>query len=156
MRSDKYSDMPKSQKYRKYELPPFLKKEKFDQEKYEKWLRRKAAAHVRRDRLRNKSIIKPEDYLIKIHQAVVDSRGLDYLTNEKLDWSLISKYDNDESKKQKGAYKEKFALLPSVDHNKDDAGNLEFRICAWRTNDAKNDLSINDFKKLCRLVLSND
>jgi len=51
------------------------------------------------------------------------------------------------------AHKARFALLPTVDHVR--AGDTEaaFRICAWRTNDAKGDLSPDDFIKLCIRVL---
>jgi hypothetical protein len=71
-----------------------------------------------------------------------------------LRWDLISKYTNDESKAGKRAYKRTFADLPSVDHVGDGLGAPDFRICAWRTNDAKTDLSHEEFVSLCRAVVA--
>jgi len=51
------------------------------------------------------------------------------------------------------AYKLGLALLPTVDHVSASATQASFKICAWRTNDAKNDLSVPDFVALCRRVL---
>lgn len=124
-------------------------------EAYERWLGRKAIAHMKRDRARGHDAGKVTRSLYKeaIHAAVLVSGGLDAYTGEKLRWDLISTYDNDESRLGRHSYKAQFALLPSVDHV--DAGSTEasFRICAWRTNDAKNDLSAADFIDLCRRVV---
>jgi hypothetical protein len=43
--------------------------------------------------------------------------------------------------------------LPTVDHVNDGLGPADFRICAWRTNDAKNDQSLDEFVALCRRVI---
>jgi hypothetical protein len=51
-------------------------------------------------------------------------------------------------------YKARFALLPSVDHVADGTGPADFRMCAWRTNDAKSDLSYQEFLDLCRKVVT--
>jgi elongation factor Tu len=51
-------------------------------------------------------------------------------------------------------YKAGFALLPTVDHVTNTTDGYDFVICGWRTNDAKNDLSLLDFLGLCRLVLN--
>jgi len=45
-------------------------------------------------------------------------------------------------------------MLPSVDHIGDGKGPADFKICAWRTNDAKNDLSYDEFLELCRKVIA--
>ena len=45
-------------------------------------------------------------------------------------------------------------MLPSVDHVGDGKGAANFKICAWRTNDAKNDLSYEEFLELCRKVIA--
>ena len=84
------------------------------------------------------------------------SDGKDAYTGELLDWMLISTYDNDESKIGRHTYKAKFASLPTVDHVDASATEASFKICAWRTNDAKNDLSFDDFLELCRKVLEHD
>ena len=83
------------------------------QESYERWLLRKAAVHVKRDRKRGHTCAGAA-YRNAIHEAVVLSGGNDAYTGEKLDWSLISTYDNDASKTGRHAYKAGFALLPTV------------------------------------------
>lgn len=80
--------------------------------------------------------------------------GKDSYTGEELEWSKISTYDNRRARSGGREYKAQFAMMPTVDHYKDRSGELNFRICAWRTNDAKSDLSYDDFVDLCRLVLA--
>lgn len=75
------------------------------------------------------------------------------ITHEELKWELISQWDNEKSKAGGREYKATFALLPSIDHVDDGTGAANFRICAWRTNDAKSDLSLEDFVVLCRKVV---
>ena len=137
---------------KKFAHPDFLA-EVVSQEAYEYWLHRKAQAHVRRDRGRNNTTATVASYKAAIHQAVCVSLGQDAYTNETLACGLLSTYDNDESKEQGRAYKARFALLPTVDHVGDGTGSAEFRICAWRTNDAKNDLPLGEFVELCRKVV---
>ena len=120
---------------------------------YARWLQRKAVAHVRRDRARGRSC-SVSDYKFAIHQAVVDSNGLDAYTGEMLDWHLLSRYRNEESREGRHVYRREFALLPSVDHEIASEASSRFRICAWRTNDAKNDLSPAAFIALCQRVLT--
>ena len=88
-----------------------------------------------------------------IHRAVESSAGKDWYTGEGLAWELINTYDNAHSKLHRGVYKTDFALLPTVDHVSTNGDNYEFVICAWRTNDAKSDLSLDDFLSLCRKVI---
>lgn len=137
---------------KRYQLPSFLLGQ-VTQEVYERWLRRKAQAHVKRDRRRGNDIAIGEVYRIAIHTAILESNGRDAYTGEELDWSLISKYDNDESQKNGRHYKHGFALLPTVDHVGDGLGPADFKICSWRTNDAKNDLETSEFLALCQTVL---
>jgi len=73
-----------------------------------------------------------------------------------LNWSLISTYDNAASKHGRHQYKAGFALLPTVDHVEASSKKASFKLCAWRTNDAKNDLSHPDFVALCRRVLEHE
>lgn len=140
---------------RKHTMPPFLAGVTTE-DAYEHWLGRKASAHVKRDRARGRTgdWVTRSLYKEAIHAAVVLSGGRDAYTGEELDWHLISKYDNDESKLGRHAYKAQFALLPSVDHLDAGASEASFRICAWRTNDAKNDLTTADFVELCRRVIA--
>jgi hypothetical protein len=140
---------------RKYQLPRFLEGV-ITQAHYERWLHRKAMAHVKRDRKRGSEDATNEQYKLAIHRAVENSQGRDAYTNEPLDWTLLSAYDNDESKEQRIGYKKKFALLQSVDHLGSQTGPIEFKICGWRTNDAKNDLTYQEFVDLCRKVIDAD
>ncbi|MCU1136993.1 hypothetical protein [Stenotrophomonas maltophilia] len=136
---------------KKYALPAFLESIVTD-DAYERWLFRKAQAHVKRDRLRGHTCT-GSGYRSAIHAAVILSNGLDAYTGEKLNWALISTYDNDASKEGRHEYKAGLALLPTVDHVNADATAASFKICGWRTNDAKHDLSVDAFLDLCRSVL---
>ena len=137
---------------KKHAMPSFLEGV-VKPEAYERWLIRKAAAHVKRDRKRGHECT-CSAYRAAIHQAVVRSGGKDAYTGEKLDWHLISKYNNEDSEIGRHAYKAGFALLPSVDHVEVEATETSFKICAWCTNDAKNDLSLESFLDLCQKVLA--
>jgi hypothetical protein len=138
---------------RLFELPPFLE-DTVSREAYVRWLQRKAAAHLKRDRKRGNRSASASAYKRAIHNAVCVSGGRDSYTGEKLDWHLISTYRNDESKQGRREYKAKFGLLPTVDHVGDGTGPADFKICAWRTNDAKGDLSLDEFVALCERVLA--
>lgn len=136
----------------KHEFPPFLNGV-VTPAKYELWLGRKATAHVRRDRKRRYSKAKRSLYKEAIHAAVRKSKWHDTYTGEKLDWKLISTYNNKDAKAGGHAYKAKFALLPTVDHVDAGATEASFVICGWRTNDAKHDLSLPEFLNLCEKAL---
>lgn len=138
---------------KKYALPVFLSGD-VSQEIYERWLERKAQAHVKRDRRRGNTSASGASYREAIHRAVVESGGIDAYTGEKLQWNLISQYDNDESKRNGRHYKKSFALLPTVDHVGDGTGPANFKICSWRINDAKNDLDLAEFISVCQAVLA--
>jgi hypothetical protein len=137
---------------KKYALPSFLSGQ-VSQEIYERWLRHKAQAHVKRDRRRGNQTAIGETYRVAIHAAVVESDGRDAYTGEKLDWSLISHYDNNASQEEGRHYKARFALLPTLDHVGDGTGAADFKICSWRTNDAKHDLEMPAFLAVCQVVL---
>ncbi len=136
-----------------FELPTFLDGV-ISREAYVRWLQRKAATHVRRDRKRGNRSATVSEYKRVIHSSVCASRGRDDYTGEQLDWHLISTYNNEESKQGRRSYKAKLALLPTVDHLGDGTGPADFKICAWRTNDAKGDLTFEEFLVLCRKVLA--
>ncbi len=138
---------------RKYQLTKKLAK-LLNQKTYEHWLYRKARTHLRRDRARGNKNATGKEYRVAIHEAVCESKGRDAYTGEKLDWSLLSKYNNADSKKLGREYKHQFAMLPSVDHVGDGLGKTDFKICSWRTNDAKNDLSYKEFVKLCKKIVN--
>jgi hypothetical protein len=140
---------------RKYGLPPGLARV-IDRQRYERWLRRKAAAHRKRDGKRWKRwgpVASAATYRRAIHAAVLNNPLRDPYTGERLDWSLVSTWDNDDAERDGRVYKARFARMPSVDHVGDHTHPLEFVICCFRTNDAKNDLSSGDFLALCRAVV---
>lgn len=142
----------KTRKLRKYTIPAFLLAA-VAQAVYERWLHRKAVAHVRRDRKRGNQAALNEAYKWAIHNAVCQSGGNDAYTGEALHWHLISKYNNQASSQGRRQYKAGFALLPTVDHVGDGLGVANFKICGWRTNDSKNDLSLEEFIDLCHKVI---
>lgn len=138
---------------KRYALPDFLQG-RVEESAYIRWLRRKAAAHVKRDRKRCGHEITGEEYRLLIHESVKRSAGRDHYTGEELHWDLLSTYCNETSKAQRSVYKATMALLPTVDHVPGADGKYDFVICAWRTNDAKNDLSHDEFIALCRRVIA--
>lgn len=137
---------------RKYPLPDVLKG-KCSQEDYTHWLYSKAAAHVRRDTQRGNPVATKIIYRDAIHRAVCQGGDKDAYTGRLLRWDLIRKYDNEKSKIGKRAYKKEFAGLPTVDHVGDGTSHPDFKICSWRTNDCKNDLTLEELMEVCRDVL---
>ena len=123
-----------------------------NQQKYSRWLHRKAMAHVRRDRRREVTCT-VERYKGEIHAAVCASEGRDYYTGEQLDWTLLSTWDNNAAKSGRVQYKKSLALLPTVDHTFDEAGQPKFVICSWYVNDVKSDLTLAEFYRLCERIL---
>ena len=88
-----------------------------------------------------------------MQQAVIESDGLDAYTGLPLRWDLISKYDNGKAQEGKHVYKKSFSDLPTVDHLNDNRGELRFKICSWKVNDSKSDLTLEEFVDLCRAIL---
>ncbi len=137
---------------KKYQLPKFLIGV-ITQEKYERWLQERSIAHVRRDKRRGNRDAKNAKYKITIHEAVIDSEGLDAYTKEKLDWSLLGKWNNEEAKRGARHHKRKFYLLPSLDHIGEGRGKPEFKVCAMLTNDVKSDLTYEELLEFCERIL---
>ena len=135
-----------------YTMPEFLKKH-CEPEVYKTWLTIKANAHLKRDKKRWEITGTREEYKQAIQKAVIESKGFDAYTGKKLKWDLIGKYDNDESKSGRSEYKKKFGELPTVDHVSGKGQKLQFKICSWKVNDAKNDLSYKEFVKLCEEIV---
>ena len=141
----------------KYQPPNFLEKFNIDRVKYNHWLDRKSKSLYRRDIGRFKDLKEKysrKSYKEAIHEAVINSDGKDFYTGEVLQWSKISEYDNEKSSAQRGVYRKKFSYLPTVDHYDVESEILNFKICGWRTNDSKSDMSYIDYIKLCQLVLN--
>jgi hypothetical protein len=98
----------------KYALPVFLAGV-CTEPAYIRWLRYRAQAHVKRDRKRGNLTATRESYMQAIHVAVVASDGRDVYTGERLEWNLISTWDNVASQEGRRIYKKQFAMLPTVD-----------------------------------------
>lgn len=127
-------------------------------DKFEEWVKRKANSLHCRDRKkaikRNKTFVYTKyHYVIGICQAIIRKDcGSDFYTGENLRWDLIGRYENEESMQNGKEYKQQFSLMPTVDHI-DAEQEPNFVICSWRMNDAKNDLSLTNFKRLCEVFL---
>ena len=137
----------------KYPLPDVLKG-KCSQEDYTHWLYGKAGAHIRRDLKRGNTLATPELYRQAIHAAVCDGGDKDAYTGKPLRWDLIRTYDNKKAKAGKRKYKQKFADLPTLDHVDDGLGFPNFKICSWKINDCKSDLTHEEFIEVCRQVIA--
>lgn len=135
----------------KRSLPAWLTRE-VNEDLVRKWISRKAAAHVRRDRLRGLEETKV-NYTKMIYDAVVASEGRDFYTGEELAWGMIGSYDNVKSAQGRGEYKKEHDLLPTVDHVMTNKQVVKFVICGWRTNDAKGSMSHDELLVFCRMVL---
>ncbi len=123
---------------------------------YRQWLTRKANAHLIRDRKRWHSTASVKDYMIAIHSAVIDAGRYDYYTGEELDWGLVDKHSNEQSSAGWTSYKRMLAMMPMVNHAGDVPGDLDLRICSWRTDDAKSDLTLEEFVALCAKVVEHN
>lgn len=146
--------MPDTLSTKRYALPACLEG-KCPEVAYIRWLRRKAQAHVVRDRKRfGYEKCTGEKYRQLIHQAVKSGGDRDYYTGAPLDWSLISTYANELSKTGREEYLRSFANLPTVDHVKAEDGTIRFVICSWRVNDCKTHLNEDEFIALCKLVMA--
>jgi len=145
---------PSSKKPGKYSAPPYVL-DHVKQSLYLDWLRKKAAAHVKRDRKRWNETISASLYQDAIHRAVKGGDGKDPYTGALLEWGLIGKYRNELARGKGSAYKKKFRLLPTVDHlDSKLTKNPKFQICSWEVNDAKSDLSHKEFVGLCQKIVT--
>ena len=136
----------------KYPVPEGLK-ELIEPDVYHKWLHRKAKSLVKRDRTRGNPDATVESYKEEIQKTLVRDGIADWYTGETLNWNLVSTYDNEESKHDGREVKKKFRLLPTIDHESNGCA-PPFRVCGWAVNDAKNDLSLEDFVALCKRVIA--
>lgn len=137
----------------KYAVPQFLESTELERDEYVRWLHRKARSHSRRDGKRWQKKIFPSKYKRAIHEAVLRSGGEDFYTHERLEWSLIGKYNNDEAEKKGVEYRKDLALLPTVDHEDPGAQEPVFRICGMQTNDCKSNLTVEELKEFCKKFL---
>jgi hypothetical protein len=136
----------------KYDLPAFLNGV-VSREKYRNWIDAKAASLRRRDKKHTPMPPPKSLYKEAVHKAVCDSEGKDAYTGERLDWSLIGKYENEKSKQGRRGYWKEMRLLPTIDHTTCIPGDLEFEICGLQTNDSKSWLSHEELVEFCKMVV---
>lgn len=136
----------------KYLLPNVLEG-KCSQEDYTHWLYGKAAAHVKRDKRRGNPNATTVVYRNAIHEAVCKGGDRDAYTGRPLRWDLIRTYDNEQSRTGRREYKKQLADLPTIDHVDDGMGEPDFKICSWRANDCKNDLTLKELVEFCEVFL---
>ncbi|MFM7086647.1 MAG: hypothetical protein ACKOGI_06660 [Vulcanococcus sp.] len=122
---------------------------------YPGWVQRKAVTLCKRDQKRGGQG-NVQQYRLAIHQAVLASGGRDHWTGEALAWELIGTYDSREAAATQGEHRRHYALLPTVAHRTPPHGGLpepDFVICAWRTSDAKQDMSAQELLAFCQAVV---
>ena len=118
---------------------------------YSDLLRKKAEAVTRRDKRRGgKYSVK--EAIEAIHEAFHRCNGFDPYDGSKLDPELLGTYDNNRSKEKGAAYKREMAMLPTVDHVTAKPV-ADFEIVSWQTNDAKGDMSPDEFIAYCHRVV---
>jgi hypothetical protein len=146
----------------KNRLPDFILAAGVEHGRFTRWLNGRVREHRERDRKREgktgKMPPKPAVYREIILNAVIRCGGRDEYTGERLDWEKIGTWNNSEAQKRGAPYKRLFRHMPTVDHAHEEDGlprSLDdIRICSWEINDAKGDLSLEQFEALCRRVLN--
>ncbi len=131
-------------------------------DQYRRWLRGRALAHRKRDAGRgHKTGLQPPSlsaYEQAIHAAVLRCGGADEYTGEPLDWSIIGVWSDEEASARGAPYKREHRRKPTVDHQHGEDGRPlaldDLRVCSWEVNDAKGDLSFEDFERLCTRVIA--
>ena len=118
---------------------------------YSDLIRKKAEAVTRRDKRRGgKYSVK--EAIEAIHEAFHRCNGFDPYDGSKLDPELLGTYDNNRSKEKGAAYKREMAMLPTIDHVTAKPV-PDFEIVSWQTNDAKGDMSPDEFIAYCQRVV---
>jgi hypothetical protein len=128
---------------RKFELPSYIVGT--NESKFNEWIVKRAKYHASHDTKKKGIEFNQKDYREMIYNAITESKGRDFYTGEKLDWSKILRFEG------KRGTRRNFLDMPTIDHH--ESG--KFKICSWRTNDCKNDLSTKELKYFCRLILAN-
>ena len=118
---------------------------------YSTLLQKKAVAVTRRDKKRG-GTYSVKEAIGAIDRAFHRCNGFDPYDGSKLDPELFNQYNNNESKEKRAAYKRRFALLLTIDHVKAEPV-ADFQIVSWQTNDAKGDMSPDEFIAFCRRVV---
>ena len=135
---------------------------KIKPKKFNAWVVKKAASLWKRDKSKLSKIDdtkkfndgeKRVEYRDAIYEAIAAMKvNKCPYTGDELEWDKIGTWKNDDAKAEGKDYKKKFALMPTIDH-KNAEPKPDFVICSWIANDTKNDLTQEDFIKLCKSVL---
>jgi hypothetical protein len=139
-------------------LPSFLNGTCTDSE-YRRWLRRKAVALFRRDKMRKIPFALESSFAVYrqlIHRAVMESGLYDPYTGDQLRWDLIGDWDSKAAHEQGRAYIKEFALMPTIDHLNPGSETIEFEICSWQVNNSKGDFNPIEFINFCAKVVANN
>jgi hypothetical protein len=94
-------------------------------------------------------------YKEKIHAAVKENGQYDKYTKDALQWELVSTWDANRAKNGQDSYRDKFLLMPTVDHIDPEGQLLEFEIVSWLVNDCKSGLNPAQFIDLCKKIIAN-
>jgi hypothetical protein len=142
--------------YIKYHLPDFLKG-RIPEHVYDNWLNERANTLRHRDIKKNRPYAVATtkgQYKEKIHKAVNEAGQFDPYTGDALQWELISTWDSEKAKQGGDEYKDKFLLMPTVDHKDPKSTTLEFEIVSWLINDCKSGLDPAQFVALCKKIVA--
>jgi hypothetical protein len=141
---------------RKYPLPDYLVG-RISEALFDNWLNERGNTLRQRD-LKRKKPWAPSTtkgmYKEKIYAAVIDCGQCDPFTGDPFQWELISSWDANEAKNGGDDYKNKFLLMPTVDHKDPDSDTLEFEIVSWLVNDCKSGLAPDQFIDLCKRIVT--
>jgi hypothetical protein len=125
---------------------------------YDKWLNAKANTLRQRDLKSKRAFAEANSkamYKEKIHAAVVANGQFVPYTRDALQWELISTWDPKKTKALQANYRDKFLLMPTVDHIDPEGKTLEFEIVSWLINDCKSGLNPIQFVDLCKKIAGN-
>lgn len=106
---------------------------------------------MKRDRKRG-GTYRVKEAMDAIHEAMHRSDGIDPYDGQAMDSELLGVYDNARSKELCTAYRREFYRLPTVGHRNAEPV-CDFQIVSWQTNDAKGDMSSEDYLAHCLAVV---
>ena len=119
---------------------------------YKRYLNKKANTHRKRDAKRG-GTYRVKEAMDAIHAAFHASDGRDPYDGMPMDGGLLGTDSNEASKAGRTAYKKQFSRLPTVDHVNGEPV-CEFEIVSWQTNDAKGDMTPQEYIAHCKAVVS--
>ena len=131
-----------------------------DKEKFIEWALERHSRLKARDkkwldkhRENNMPLPKASKYFEAVYAALAKCNNKDYYTGDPLNWEISIEDDPEQDACPAKVRQERITF----DHvHGRDLSNLEFVVCAGKTNDAKNDLSKEKFIDLCKKVLTHN